>query len=343
MLRRVAAGILGLMVAATGSLARGAESAPDDRVVLEQILMQTYQLTSVGKKLMGLGAETDVHRAGTIVVVQRPGLYASLSRPENASTAVHGLETKLFRGDKDYEVPVGERFYIHAISVGGETVFFGLLSARTIVTPKGSGHVWMVATFYFPHETLAGADKDAVFQELDQWILPEGRTTNAGTAVAMPVSAPVARRSDVNAAASVAAVATPPVLPPAPARAPEALAPGMTREQVVAAMGVPQREVSFGGQTWLTYAGMVALLKDGKLVSVDTTGQPPAKVAIHSEPDGAEIYLDGQMIGSAPSTVEVPAGNHQISVKMGGYLEWSRDLRVLAGSEINLNAKLEKK
>jgi hypothetical protein len=117
----------------------------------------------------------------------------------------------------------------------------------------------------------------------------------------------------------------------------------MTREQVMAALGAPQREVSFGGQTWLTYPGMVVLLKDEKLASIDASGQAPAKVAIHSDPAGAEIYLDGQLAGSTPSTLELPAGNHQISVKLAGYQDWARDLRALSGSEINLDAKLEKK
>jgi hypothetical protein len=42
------------------------------------------------------------------------------------------------------------------------------------------------------------------------------------------------------------------------------------------------------------------------------------------------------------STANLPAGNHQVSVRLVGYQEWVRDLRVLSGSEINLEAKLQK-
>lgn len=315
---------------------RGQERAQagNERAVLEQILTQTYQPSLVGKQLMGAGAETAVRRAGIIVVVQRPGLYASLQRSETASTAIHGLGAEVFRGNKDYAIPVGERFYVTAIHVGGETVFFGLLSARSVTTPKGPGRVWAVATFYFPPGTLAAADKDVVFRGIDPWFVPEGRSGISGAPTTAVATAP---------ASAAAAPALPPSMPQQAASAPQDLTPGMTREQVVAALGAPQREVSFGGQSWLTYPGMMVVLKDGKLTSIDAAGQPPARVAIHSDPGGAEIYLDGQLAGSTPSTLDLPAGNHQISMRLGGYQEWARDLRVLAGSEISLEAKLEKK
>ena len=117
----------------------------------------------------------------------------------------------------------------------------------------------------------------------------------------------------------------------------------MTRDEVVAAMGTPQRETSFQGRAWLTYPNMVVVLEDGKLKSIDQSTAAPAKVAIRSTPDGAEIYLDGQMIGSTPSSLELPAGTHELSVRLPGYQDWTRSMRVLSGSEINLDAKLEKK
>jgi hypothetical protein len=322
MLKRLASGLLALLLVTGASRGRQKPNASNQRAVLQQILAQNFQLSVVGKRMMGIGSETDLQRAGTIIVVQRPGLYASVKRNETASTAVHGLETDVFRGNKDYAVPAGERFYVDVISVGGETVFFGLLSVGTIATPKGAGRLWAAATFYFPPETLASADKDTVFHELDQWFVPEGRSVRASPS------------------ASTNAQMPPP--PVQPASVPATLTPGMTREQVIAAMGSPQREVTFDGQTWMNYPGISLLLKDGKLASMDQSGQPPAHAMIHSEPAGAEIYLDGQLVGSTPSTLALPAGNHLVSLKLTGYHEWLRDLRVLPASEITLDAHLEK-
>jgi hypothetical protein len=325
---------------ATIGFAQGNANGPDQHLVLEQILTQIYQPSEVGKRLMGLGADSDVRRPGIIVVIQREGLYGSLTRNEIASSAIHGQEAKLYRGHQDYTVPVGERYYVTAVHVGSSTIDIGLLSARAVNTSHGTGRVWTIATFYFSEAVLANAEKDTVVREIDQWIVPEGRGGMSSAPVAIataPVPAPAP------AAAPVAApVATTPTAPVASTT--ETLDPGMTREQVLSALGKPQREVTFQAQTWLHYPGMVVLLRDGKLTSVEQAGAAaPASVAFHSEPSGAEVYIDGQLTGSTPSTLEVPAGNHQISVRLAGYQDWVRDVKVLAGSETHFEAKLEQK
>ena len=266
------------------------------------------------------------------------GLFASLDRNEIATSAIHGLDASLYRGHKDYEVPVGERFYVFNIAVVQESVTIALLSSRAINGPKGSGRMWTALTFYFPPEALANADKDVVFRGIDPWLALEGRTQVATVAPPQTMAAPVA----VQTAPAVQAAPVAPVVE-RPASPPAKLAPGMTRDEIVTAIGAPQREMSYEGRSWLTYPNMVLVLEGGKLTSINPSAEPPAKVAVHSDPAGAEIYLDGQMIGSTPSTLELPAGTHELSVRISGYQDWTRNLRVLSGSEINLDAKLEKK
>jgi len=302
-------------------------NSADQRPVLQQILTQTYQPSEVGKHLMGIGSETDIRRAGIIVVVQREGLYGSLNRNEIASSAIHDTDAVLFRGHKDYPIPVGERFYVSSVSVTTSAVTFGLLSTRPATTSQGAGRVWAAASFEFPETMLANADRDPVLRQIDRWFVPEGR--------------------NVQSVAPAAAASSPVTVAPAPAPEPPAasavrLTPGMSRDEIVAALGKPQREVNFQGQTWLHYPVMVVLLKDGKLALVDQSGPSSASIAIFSDPDGAEIYLDGQLIGSTPSTMQILAGNHQLSLKVAGYQDWARDINVLAGSEIKFAPKLTK-
>lgn len=308
----------------------------DQRDVMEQILTQTYYPSIVGKRAMGMGSETDVRRAGIVVVVQRPGLAAAVDRLQIASTEIHGSETSLYRGRKDYDVPAGERFYVFSINVGLETVTLGMLTARGIATPKGAHRLWSTVTFYFPQAVLANAEKDTVFRMIDTWLVPEGRSAASSTA-----GAPGAP------AASGSYAASPPMqAPPAPPTPPATLTPGMTREQVVAAMGPPQHEVTFQGKTLLSYPGMVVALEGGKLTSIDQSGQQTSgnsKMAIQSDPLGADIFMDGQMVGQTPSTFDVPPGDHQVNVTLAGYQDWVRRVHVLAGSTINFSAKLEKK
>jgi hypothetical protein len=307
----------------------------DERDVLAQILTQTYYPSIVGKKAMGIGAETDVHRAGIVVVVQRAGLAAALDRLQIASTEIHGADFSLYRGRKDYDVPVGERMYVFSINVGLETVTFGMLTSRGVATPKGARRTWAAVTFYFPQDVLATAQKDVVFREIDSWFVPEGRSGASYAAGAPAAPAPYA---------PVAAAAPAPVPPPPPSP-PASLTAGMSREQVIAAMGPPQREVTFQGKTMLTYPGMIVVLESGKLASVDQTAQiaSSSKLAVQSDPVGADILMDGMMIGQTPSTFDVTPGDHQITVSLAGFQDWVRKVHVLAGSQINLNAKLEKK
>jgi hypothetical protein len=65
-------------------------------------------------------------------------------------------------------------------------------------------------------------------------------------------------------------------------------------------------------------------------------------VLVNSTPDGAEVYVDDAFVGNAPAALRLPNGKHTVKVSQAGYKPWSRDLSVLAGSEVQLKAALEK-
>jgi hypothetical protein len=65
-------------------------------------------------------------------------------------------------------------------------------------------------------------------------------------------------------------------------------------------------------------------------------------VAVSTIPDGADISVDGNFVGSAPATLKLAPGKHVISVSQHGFKAWSRELSVLPGSEVTLKAELEK-
>ena len=58
------------------------------------------------------------------------------------------------------------------------------------------------------------------------------------------------------------------------------------------------------------------------------------KMAIKSEPPGAEISIDGKVRGAAPLTLELPVGRHHVSAR---YLDWAAEERDL-GVEKNQTA-----
>ena len=66
-------------------------------------------------------------------------------------------------------------------------------------------------------------------------------------------------------------------------------------------------------------------------------------VTFVSEPQGADIYVDGKFVGNTPSTLALPAGSHQIRVEADQFAPWSRTLASTTGSTVTIHATLAKK
>jgi len=64
-------------------------------------------------------------------------------------------------------------------------------------------------------------------------------------------------------------------------------------------------------------------------------------VSFSSEPNGADIYIDGKFVGQTPATISVQAGSHVVLVKAMGRKNWQRDLEVLKDSQVALRPVLE--
>jgi hypothetical protein len=65
-------------------------------------------------------------------------------------------------------------------------------------------------------------------------------------------------------------------------------------------------------------------------------------VNVTTNPDGADVYVDGQFYGNSPATLKLKPGKHSIAVKMSGYKDWAREMSTDAGSDSHLTATLEK-
>ncbi len=57
-----------------------------------------------------------------------------------------------------------------------------------------------------------------------------------------------------------------------------------------------------------------------------------AQIEIASTPPGTDIELDGKFIGSTPSSVKVPSGEHTVKLSKNGYSPWERKITTLAGT-----------
>jgi hypothetical protein len=67
-----------------------------------------------------------------------------------------------------------------------------------------------------------------------------------------------------------------------------------------------------------------------------------ASVQLSSDPAGAEITIDGNYVGSTPSTVNLKPGTHSIKMTINGYMTWVRSIETQAGESRSFAANLEK-
>lgn len=73
---------------------------------------------------------------------------------------------------------------------------------------------------------------------------------------------------------------------------------------------------------------------------------PPPELAAHpkitvaSDPIAADIEVDGNFVGSTPSSIDLTPGEHVVRITKPGYQPWERKMKVMNGS-INVNAQLE--
>ena len=78
------------------------------------------------------------------------------------------------------------------------------------------------------------------------------------------------------------------------------------------------------------------------VIASNTAYPTQAHLQISSTPDGADIEVDGNFAGNTPSDIDVAAGDHLITMKKSGYKDWTKNMKLSAGSNIHIKTELEK-
>jgi S1-C subfamily serine protease len=65
-------------------------------------------------------------------------------------------------------------------------------------------------------------------------------------------------------------------------------------------------------------------------------------LTITSDPEDAELYVDGKFHGTAPATLKLPAGTHTIVLKSPGFPDYTRNIDVPPSSKLSLKAVFPK-
>ena len=103
-----------------------------------------------------------------------------------------------------------------------------------------------------------------------------------------------------------------------------------------------QSEEKLGPSAPVGNANQPAPSSPAMAASVNLAKPSTGRVSLLSNPDGADIELDGSFVGNTPSDVQVPEGDHTVTVKKAGFKDWERKIKVSGGSSVHLNADLEK-
>lgn len=64
-------------------------------------------------------------------------------------------------------------------------------------------------------------------------------------------------------------------------------------------------------------------------------------VLVTSNPEAAEVWVDGTFIGNTPAKLNLARGKHKVRVSLAGHKDWEREIEVFPGSEVSLSALLE--
>lgn len=287
---------------------------------LQEAIQARYRITVVGPSAFGLrGGDDSIRKLGGTILVMKKGLYGALDRKEITSNSIRDGKRALLGGKEEVPLEPGDRFYANSVQVGPDYVSIGLLSVDPRNMPGRVGRAWAAVNFFFKPEVIQTGDLKTINAAMDQWLLPADSLPN------MP--------SNPAKTFAVAGSSLPPTVD---------LKPGMTREEVVSGLGNPAQTITFGNRTWLTYPALVAVLEDGKLASVDRAEDSAGKLSLSGE-TGTEVYVDGELAGTAPVSLRVPVGSHKVELKSQGKTVWAQDVRVFPGAEVNLKAGAEGK
>jgi PEGA domain len=67
-----------------------------------------------------------------------------------------------------------------------------------------------------------------------------------------------------------------------------------------------------------------------------------SSVIVTSDPNHADITVDGKFLGTTPSTVRIASGDHSVTIEKEGFKAWQRVMTLIPGGSITLDVTLDK-
>ncbi len=64
-------------------------------------------------------------------------------------------------------------------------------------------------------------------------------------------------------------------------------------------------------------------------------------LTVQANDDSCEVFVDGAFVGNSPAKLKLTEGSHKVEVKKPGFKDYQREIKVTAGSDLNLRATLQ--
>lgn len=91
------------------------------------------------------------------------------------------------------------------------------------------------------------------------------------------------------------------------------------------------------------FSMMIEVLNPAQIIDIDANlVESWAPLTIRSEPSGAKISLDGQIVGLTPATIEAGAGSRLVSLTRGGFQRHQQRVTVVAGKAAEIEVSLRR-
>jgi serine protease Do len=113
-----------------------------------------------------------------------------------------------------------------------------------------------------------------------------------------------------------------------------------TMKRVESATGAPAEGMNFALSAQDVIDAMKRAFPNASVREHDAS-VGDGSVTIQSDPENADIYVDGKFVGDTPSILPLSAGLHHVTVVAQGKKSWERELEVIQDGEIQLRAVLE--
>ena len=100
-----------------------------------------------------------------------------------------------------------------------------------------------------------------------------------------------------------------------------------------------EHQLSLSRDRYLDYGETISIEGREEKQQFDATLEPAwATVSIRSQPPGADVMVDGEIVGITPINAEILQGGRDLVVKLGGHKAWQEDFDIIAGEDFSIPA-----